>query len=386
MKHTLTILIMLITLTGFSTTVYIDPSKHTAGENGTKAKPFDSWQDVELTNGNTYLQKAGTTYTSSVQIWVKQHSVKIGSYGTGSRPIFSYTGSGYAFRVSASFCTIENFEVNGNLTAFALVGVQGSTGEYWQNVTINNCLLTNAHNQNNGGFGIHAAYTRKLSILNTEIRNVALDGIYAAYSPMIEIGYCLVIDINRRYFSNADQVYSSGDGIQLDGYYNGFKIHHTTVDRTNGAGNKFNVILASKVGISNKATGIIEHCTFRTGANVSTAVQVEMGRGIIIRYNKFKGSTQGLRLGGGYTSGNLIYGNEFSGCTSGVGVGFKYPNIGPATGTKIYDNSFKSISLYRIWTDKAIVETCNNESDGTGVPEYNYGGGTFKTIANCNQY
>jgi hypothetical protein len=176
---------------------------------------------------------------------------------------------------------------------------------------INNCLLTNAHNQNNGGFGIHAAYTRKLSILNTEIRNVALDGIYAAYSPMIEIGFCLIVDINRRYFDNPNQVYSSGDGIQLDGYYNGFKIHHTTVDRTNGAGNKFNIILASKVGISNKATGIIEHCTFRTGANVSTAVQVEMGHGIVIRYNKFKGSTQGLRLGGGYTSGNLIYGNEF---------------------------------------------------------------------------
>ena len=155
MKHTLTILIMLITFSGFSKTFYIDPSKHNQTQNGTITYPFDSWQDVSLSNGNTYLQKCGTTYTSSVQIYVNDHSVTIGSYGTGNRPIFSYTGTSYAIRVNASYCSISDFEINGNGSAYALVGFTGMSGDYGQFNKIDNCLLYNAHNPNNSGFGIY---------------------------------------------------------------------------------------------------------------------------------------------------------------------------------------------------------------------------------------
>jgi hypothetical protein len=380
MKKILTILILLLSLAAYPVTVYIDPSQHSTGENGTKQHPFDSWTDVSLTNGNVYLQKRGTTYTSPTQIYVNDHSVTIGAYGSGNRPIFSYTGTSYAIRINASYCSISGLEINGNGSAFALIGSSGSTGEYWQHNKIDNCLLHNAHNPNNAGFGVHASYNSGLKILNTEIRNVAVDGIYLAYTPNIEIGYCNVHDVNRRYLINVDQKYSSGDGIQFDGNYNGFKLHHTTVDRTNGCGNKFNVIFASKVGVSNTATGVIEYCTFRTDANVTTAVDIEMGRGIITRYNRFEGVTQGIRLGGAYTSNNLIHNNEFTNCSSGVGVGYKYPKVGPATGTKVYNNQFKNTRTYHIWVDKAAVEVCGNTTDGVGTPQYNYGGGSFNTV------
>ncbi len=170
---------MLITLTGFSKTVYIDPSNyHGTIQNGTQQYPFDSWQDVSLSNGNVYLQKRGTVYTSSVQIYVNDHSVTIGAYGYGERPVFSYTGTSYAIRVNASYCSISNLEINGNGSAFGLMGFIGSSGDYGQFNKVNNCLLHNAHNPNNAGFGIVSNYNTKLKILNTEIRNVALDGIY----------------------------------------------------------------------------------------------------------------------------------------------------------------------------------------------------------------
>jgi hypothetical protein len=91
----------------------------------------------------------------------------------------------------------------------------------------------------------------------------------------------------------------------------GFHIHHTTIDRTNGAANKFNLILASSIGLSNNATGIIEYCTFINDANIAWAVHIEMGNGIITRYNTFKGNTMGLRIAGAYTSNNQIYNNVF---------------------------------------------------------------------------
>jgi hypothetical protein len=187
----------------FSATIYIDPTNSASGQNGTISNPYNSWTDFSFVNGNTYLQKRGTTYTSSTQILISSRSnIFIGAYGSGNRPKFSYTGSGYAFRVeSSSGCTIDNFEVNGNTNAVALVGLVGNQSNYSTNNKVDNCLLYNAHNTNNAGFGVYSSYNSYLQILNTEIHNVALDGMYLAYIPNITIGYCNIHDINRRYFS-----------------------------------------------------------------------------------------------------------------------------------------------------------------------------------------
>ncbi len=380
MKHALITILTLIAFAGFSATIYIDPSKHTTGENGTIGKPYDSWTDCTLSNGNTYLQKRGTVYVSSIQIRVTDNSVTIGAYGAGNRPVFSYIGTNYAFSVSASYCYISDFEVNGNGTAYALYGSIGSTGEYWQHNKINNCLLENAHNPNSGGFGIHAFYNAGLKVLNTEIRNVAIDGMYLRFCPKTEVGYCNVHDVNRRYFVNTNQTSSSGDGIQFDGNYNGFWLHHTIVDRTNGAGNKFIVIFNSAPGISDKATGLIEYCEFENDATVTCAVHIERGNGIIVRHNLFAGSTLGIRVAGKYSNNTQIYDNNFYNCDRGVGIGATYPGGFPAIGTKVFDNHFTNTRRYQIWVDKSAVEVCGNTTDGVGTPQYNYGGGSFNTV------
>jgi predicted phage tail protein len=372
----------------FSATIYIDPTNTASGQNGTISNPYSSWSSVAFVNGNTYLQKRGTTYYSYNRLYINSRSnVTIGAYGSGDRPKFSYTGYDYAIRLNASSgCTIENFEINGNAGAMALVGIMGSSGAYSANNKVDNCHLYNAHNSGNGGFGVYSIYNTNLQVLNTEIHNVALDGMYLRYTPNVTIGYCNIYDVNRRYFTNSNEAYSSGDGIQFDGDYNGFHVHHTTIDRTNGAGNKYNLICNSASGVSEDATGIIEYCEFINGSNVVSAVLIERGNGIITRYNTFRGSTQGLRLGGAYTTNNLIHNNIFRDCESGVGIGYTYPSTGPATNTKVYNNVFYHVSDYHIWVDKSHVETRNNihvRTSDAGVALFNYGNGSWTISNNC---
>ena len=382
MKRTLTTILILLSLIVQAVT-YIDPSSKVAGD-GSANSPY-KMLPATFTSGE-YRIKAGTTVATSQQLYIRTAGVYIGKYGKGVAPKFNYTGTGYAIRIEASDVTIDSIEVDGNRNAHSLVFVMGSVNNYLTGIVIQNCNLHNAHNSNNAGFGLYSWYTDGLVIQNTYIRDVALDGAYCRNTPNIQFRGVYISDVNKRYFVNTNQKYSSGDAIQLDGYWDGFLIAHCDIRRTNGAGNKFGVILNSAAGVSDNATGVIEYCNFQTDAAVSTMVHIERGRGIIVRYNSFEGATQGIRVAGMRCKDIEVYGNIFLNCSNGVGVGATYPGGYPATGTKIYDNTFKSIAMYRIWSDKAIVETCNNESDGTGVPEFNYGGGTFKTTVNCNQY
>jgi len=134
--------------------------------------------------------------------------------------------------------------------------------------------------------------------------------------------------------------------------------------------------------VSDNATGVIEYCTFETDYTVTSAVLIERGRGIIVRYNTFEGSTQGIRVAGKYCKDVEIYGNIFINCSNGVGVGATYPGGYPATGTKVYDNEFLNIAKYHIWVDKSTVQIWDNLHDGKAgsIVNYNYGGGSFVEI------
>ena len=378
MRAIITILLILISLITQAVT-YIDPSAKVAGD-GSVLSPFKAVPSV-ITAGQ-YRIKAGTTITTSQQIYIKTAGVYIGKYGKGVAPKFSYTGTGYAIRIEASDVTIDSIEVDGNRNAHSLVCVMGSVNNYLTNVVIQNCNLHNAHNPNNAGFGLYSWYTDGLVIQNTYIRDVALDGAYCRNTPFIRFWAVYISDVNKRYFLNKDQKYSSGDAIQLDGFWDGFLIAHCDIRRTNGAGNKFNVILASAAGVSDNATGVIEYCTFETDYTVTSAVLIERGRGIIVRYNTFEGSTQGIRVAGKYCKDVEIYGNIFINCSNGVGVGATYPGGYPATGTKVYDNEFLNIAKYHIWVDKSTVQIWDNTHEGKAgsIVNYNYGGGSFVEI------
>lgn len=378
MKRYLTLTVLTLISLIIQAQVYIDPTAPTEG-NGSKVKPFKSLPAQQ--SNETYLFKCGTTSIISNQIYISgKTQITIGSYGKGSRPVIKYTGNSSAVRIeNSNYITIKDVEIVGTPAAYSLIYVMGSASQYLLFIRIENCSLSNAHNQNNAGFGVYAWYCRDLKVLHCNVSNVAVDGFYCRYTPGIEIGYCNVYDINRRYFQNPDQKYSSGDGIQLDGNYNGFYIHHSIVQRNNKAGNKFGVILASAPGVSDNATGLIEYCTFYTDAAVTTSLHIERGNGIIVRYNHFAGVTQGIRIGGQYAKNTQIYDNTFEGCSRGVGVGATYPGGYPATGTVVKDNYFVNVTEYCIWTDKATVFVSNNDyTDSPGaVAEYNYGGGKF---------
>ena len=357
---------------------YIDPY-YTGVSNGTIEQPFKVMPAI--TSDNVYLFKTNTVYTTNNQIYVNGVSnVKIGYYGKGTRPKFSYRGTGYAIRiVNSDNITIEGLEVDGNGNAHSLIGIIGGNNRYLSNISIIWCVLHNAHNPNNAGFGIHAFYTNNLSVQYTTIRNVALDGMYLRYCINTNLGYGTIHDINRRYFLNTNQTYSSGDGIQFDGNYDGFYLHHYVIARTNGAGNKFGVIIASAPSVSDNAKGIIEYCEFETDGTVTTSLHIERGNGIIVRYNKFLGITQAIRIGGAYAKNTKIYNNEFENCTNGIGVGYTYPNVGAAVGTEIRNNIFVNITKYHVWVDKSIVYIEGNQHFGAdgSIHYYNYGGGGF---------
>lgn len=65
-------------------TIHIDPSAAVNGD-GSAARPRNSWAGLRIDDGNTYLQKAGTTYTGTISL-SGASDVTIGRYGTGADP------------------------------------------------------------------------------------------------------------------------------------------------------------------------------------------------------------------------------------------------------------------------------------------------------------
>jgi hypothetical protein len=73
-----------------ASTFYIDPSAASNGT-GTQASPYNTWAGLKFQPGNTYLQKAGTTYNAELSIVEQIASsgapIVLDSYGTGAKPI-----------------------------------------------------------------------------------------------------------------------------------------------------------------------------------------------------------------------------------------------------------------------------------------------------------
>ena len=108
MRKFLTITALILISLIAQAVTYIDPSAKVAGD-GSVLSPFKAVPSV-ITAGE-YRIKAGTTITTSQQIYIKTAGVYIGKYGKGVAPKFSYTGTGYAIRIEVSDVTIDSIEV-----------------------------------------------------------------------------------------------------------------------------------------------------------------------------------------------------------------------------------------------------------------------------------
>ena len=263
----------------FSATIYIDPTFTGSPKNGTITNPYSLWSQVTITSGNTYLQKRGTTASITGNIWIFQKSnVTIGAYGNGNRP--KVISSGTDVKVidfgNSSNCILRDFEVTS--TGNATTGVYFASG--CADNLIDNCEIHNVE------WGIRITTAEGGNrILNSEIHYTGDDGVYIKDVTNIEIGYCHIYDVNRKWFINPDQSYSPGDCIQISStnnlYYN---IHHNILDHTS-SGNKFCFI---SYGVN--YTGLIEHNTMiGNAANVTSCIYFHATTGTVtVRYNTFQ--------------------------------------------------------------------------------------------------
>jgi hypothetical protein len=283
------------------TTVYIDPSYTGSTQNGTMANPYKSWNSVNWVNGNTYLQKAGTTFNTSGGLSLSSKSnITIGAYGTGIKPkiISSAASTSKVITITSS----SNIQVNGlevsstsNMVAAVIISGTGAG-----NNLINNCVLHDVQ------WGIRILTTSAGNrILNCEVFNTQDDGIYIKDTPDIEIGYCNIYNVNLKYFVNPDQSYSPGDNIQIASTNShNFYIHHNTLDHST-TGNKFCFI-----AWGNNYTGILEYNTMigHPNKSVSCMYLSPTTGSVTARYNSFIDGNYGVYS---YVSNFQVYYNEF---------------------------------------------------------------------------
>jgi len=238
-------------------TIYIDPTNSgDPNQNGSIDHPYDKWSDFSFVNGNTYLQKCGTTYTASTRVGIVDKSnITLGSYGTGAKPIIHRaTGVGDIIGVERSSNVIINgFELKGDLhpahtngtwNAFG-VGVGGdySNPAVNHNIQIKNCDI---HRCYCGVYGIryNSAFpvsSEDIQVINCNIYDIDEDGIYLDYSFRPQIIGCHLWDINMQWFKG---VTAPGDGIQLTWGCTNWLIQDCIIDKRSTAG-KMSVIIAA---------------------------------------------------------------------------------------------------------------------------------------------
>jgi parallel beta-helix repeat protein len=196
----------------FAGTFYIDPSAASSG-NGTSARPFNNWNLVSFQRGNTYLQKAGTTYPGFLLLYSVQGTASlpiiIDSYGTGAQPIIRNV----VLFDNSSYITFQDFTVTSVPTYPSLVIRNGST-----HITVNNNSITNAASSGIflGGSGCNNV------IENNTIHDVAADG--------IDVDQAVCTNWNQTLIKG-NTIYNTGiHGIELDGNF--FIINHNIIHDT----------------------------------------------------------------------------------------------------------------------------------------------------------
>lgn len=285
---TLLLVIFYVTIaaTVFGATIYIDPSYTGSTQNGSMSNPYNSWSKFSINSGNTYLQKAGTTYTCSSTINISgKSSVTLGAYGTGNKPKIVTTGSGtHIINISGSSgVTVKDLEITSTGTWVTGVIIQGSGAG---NNQVKNCLIRHTE------WGVRVVTTSGGNkILNSTIHDIKDDGIYVKDASSIEIGFCTIYDVNKKYLENTNQSYSAGDGIQMASTNNlVFNIHDNIIDHSS-MGNKFCII-----AWGNNYSGTIERNTIIGAGNMNTSgiYLSPTTKTVIVRYNMIKNGEYGI--------------------------------------------------------------------------------------------
>ncbi len=291
----------------FSATIYIDPTYTGSNQNGSSSNPYNSWYKVSFVSGNTYLQKSGTSFTSNQRITFSgKANITMGAYGSGAKPKIVASGSGdhIIYVAHSNNVIVKDLEITSSGTWTSGITIMGNNAS---NNVINNCYIHKT------GWGIRIiTNSAGNKILHSKIHDILDDGIFIQDVSNIEIGYCTIYDINKKYLTNTNQSYSAGDGIQITSSNNlNFNIHHNTIDHSS-MGNKFCLIIWG-----NNYTGVIEHNTMVGNvAKGSNGLYFHTtNQPVTVRYNVFRNGSFGIIT---YANNLDAYYNRFSNNKVGI--------------------------------------------------------------------
>ncbi len=285
-------------------TFYIDPTVSGTGT-GTFGDPYKSWASIAFfAAGNTYLQKAGTTFFGTITVNVGGSSeatrVIVGSYdpvtgaATTNKAFIDASTSGNlrGLRVAGSvnFVTVQDLDiVGGNGVGIRTCMDAGSSGSKANNLK---CLRLRLHDVQSSGANVSGGlnfYSDDAVVEDCEIFNIGDDGIYGE-------GLRPRIWRNRIYdVSQSNNV--AGDPIQLNGNCSGFSVCYNDLTQP-----KYlqQVFICS--GASLGSGGLFAHniCRMPTGTTGSGSVKNVFNDqpGVTIQGNVIIGGDHGIWLDG----------------------------------------------------------------------------------------
>jgi hypothetical protein len=189
-----------------STSIYIDPNNTgDPNQDGSITHPYDSWADISWKDGNSYLQKSGTT-ANVASIVVGASNVTIDSYGEGDAPVITSETNNYL---------ISGFEKS--------------------NVFIQNLHLKAAR-------AVSCVYFLGSSCVNINIEHCIIEG----YENSIKTMDCQSVFLKYNMISSENEgIYSTA--VQNEVYYNIFKNNKNSIDivGTNAKANIFNNVFVN---------------------------------------------------------------------------------------------------------------------------------------------
>jgi hypothetical protein len=271
-------------------TYYIDPSSAINGA-GTELSPFNTWSAVTWGSGNSYLQKAGTTYIGQIAPTVAAAGTAtaktiLSTYGGTARAKIQGTNQYQGIRLvqNTHHVTIENFEIYGVDKTNAGTGTTGifiGSGDTLNcnNVKISNCFvysMTPVVGYDCNGIKF---FGNNIEILNCIIDLIPTDGIW---------GYGLAPHIHHNRISRCDlDNRDAGDAIQLTYACDGAHIHHNILDRANSPSKQVLIISSASAGYG----AIIEYNTMigHPFVSIQTSCVYSDQPGTIVRKNLLVG-------------------------------------------------------------------------------------------------
>ncbi|MHA1954278.1 MAG: right-handed parallel beta-helix repeat-containing protein, partial [Candidatus Heimdallarchaeaceae archaeon] len=328
-------------------------------ETGNRSQPYNNWRDFTWTSGRTYLQKRGTTFSTTETLYIGS-GVTMGAYGQGQRPIMSYTHAPTPDN-TYGFHTLTNQNIVVRDIDFR---ADDSTAVFYTdaiNLVVDNCIFSGDNNYNTFRGG-HARNLNNIKLLNSEISNPQDDGIWAAGTTDLEIAYTTIYDVNQMWYTYGRD--STGDNIHIGGdadYLNGnMHIHHNRLDHSSTGYKQIFIIKSNGQPGSNL---VFEHnlligrkgiCPGLAGSENETSNGIALSNvnGATIRYNVVRNTMRGA-LNSDAQNALFAYNTFEYSCFSGVEL------RGDSSNTEFYNNVITYYSMTDYTSDTGINYAIN---------------------------